>query len=230
MYRFPPLFYALCALILCANFGSNSSEQGPKKPSYCVYGTLTTTNNEKQAVKNLLVGGIFDRIPFYGVTLSEDIDPTTNVTFLDLDEIISIKPSAENPLEGIKRYKNRDYIALTITLKGNEKGLSSLVKEPQEKKFLVERGRKISCDQTATSGDFEREVSFEAIKELSILGFRQGERQNSQKEQTKESPSAAKEALCAQTKTDLQQLDTESKGVFSTMIQKIRSSVNYICG
>src|SRR3989339_613326 len=101
MYRFPSFFYALCALILCANWGSNPSEQGPKKPSRCIYGTLTTTNNETQAVKNILVGGIFDRIPFYGVT-TEEIDPTTNTTFIDLEDILSIKPSTENPLEGIK--------------------------------------------------------------------------------------------------------------------------------
>lgn len=229
MKQYISYLYAVSALILCSNFGSNTSESGPKKPSLCFYGTVTFENNEKIPVKNILFGGIFERIPFFGVPSVDTIEPTVNTTFLALDNILSIKPSFEKASDGVKRYKNREYITVTVTLKGSEKGLSTLAHEPQEKQFLVEKNRKISCDQTITGGDIEKEFTIEAIKEISILGLRQGERKSTPQDSPKE-PSAAKEALCAQTKKDLQQLDSDSKGIFATMIQKIRNSVNYICG
>ncbi|HBL98098.1 TPA: hypothetical protein DDZ86_00445 [Candidatus Dependentiae bacterium] len=219
-----PCIFALTAFMLCANFGSNSSTEGRAKPRISFYGTLTPSDGTKYPVKNILIGGLYEHIPFFAIPATENSTPSNDTTYLDLDNIDSIRPAFTLAKDSLRTYKNRDYLEIVVTLKktsGKEPGSS-------ERHFLVDASRKLFCDQVTIAGDLEKEILFEAVQELTVLGFRPGEK-NKGSTDTKDK-SAAKEALCTETKKNLAELEAESKGLFPDLIKKIKESVNYICG
>ncbi len=224
MKQFFHYILALAAFALCTNFGNNTSTEGRAKPRISFYGTLTPPDGTKYAVKNILIGGLYEHIPFFGIPTSENTAPSSDTTYLDLDDITTLKPAYPAVKDSMRKYKGRDYIEVVVNLKKTtEKDNASA-----ERHFLIDASRKLFCDQVTVAGDLEKELVFEAIHEVTILGFRQGEK-SSGKGETKEK-SAAKEALCTETKKDLEQLEVESKGLFPDLIKKVKESVNYICG
>lgn len=228
MKRLITLFYAVCAIMLCANFSTNKSVDGEDKPPINFTGTLTSTNGpDVEDVANLRVGGLWKNIPVFGVPNNPSEKPTLNTTYVDLAGIANIQPASKNP----KKFDNRDYVELIITLK-------SVPGAPaNQQHFLVETTRRLYCDVIGVGGvvNLKKEIAFEAISDLTITGFkaRSGTTtcQEPEKDRKSVEDSAAKTALCAQAKKDLKELETSTKKDPKTrkLIKNTQDTVNYIC-
>lgn len=222
---------ALTALVVCVNLGVPSTEKR-EKPKENFYGTITTIgeidrgnsaeSSEEKArpIQNILIGGDFKRIKFYGRPSHKNASPTDETTFLDLEEIKNIRPAKTPAKETAVNYHGRDYIEVIVTLRPRLPGTP-----PAEYSFLVESTRKIFCDFTTIAGNLEQEISFEALKELSIKGFRPQERIKSPEEEA-QGPSAAKEALCQEAKKNMKKL---KKIAPADLLKPIEDLLNYYC-
>lgn len=221
------LFYAVFAFVLCANFSTNQSENTNDRPDVNVTGKLTTEGNTN-SVENITFSGLYKNIPFYSVPVSPAQKPTLNTTYIGLDAIEKIRPVSENPHESIKKFDNREYVEIIITLK-HVPGAPVT-----EHHFLVETTRRIFCDVIGMNGiaNLKKEVAIEAISSLTITGIKARTTEQAKKTDKKsDEDSAAKIALCTKTKNDLKKLETGAKKdpEKSKLIKNIQDTVNYIC-
>ncbi|MCL5437051.1 MAG: hypothetical protein M1549_04205 [Candidatus Dependentiae bacterium] len=225
-----PLWYAACALFLCANFGSQQSVDGDEKPPINYTGILCTRDGCTHEVKFITIGGLYKDIQVFGIPKEMSENPARNTTFINLDAVESIRPVSPNPLESIKKYNNRDYIELVITIK---KAVNTPV---EEQHFLVESTRRLRCDMISGAGaSFKKEVAFEAISSISFgaIKARSGRVHEELKEKKKkEKRSAAKQALCMQAKQTLKEMEKSlgRNNAEKTRIQEVRKAVDCICG
>lgn len=230
MKRLITLFYAVCAIFLCANFSTNKSVDGEDRPPINYTGTLTAIDGNKNMIDNITISGLYKSIPLYGVPSQPNEKPTLNTTYINLDAVENIQPISKNPHESIKKFDNRDYVELIITLKSVPAAPTS------QQHFLVETTRRVYCDVVGVGGivNLKKEIAFEAISDLTITGFKARSRQTCQepaKDKKTEEDSAAKKALCAQAKRDLKELETSAKKDPKTrnLIKNTQDTVNYIC-
>lgn len=225
-----PLF-AIAALVICVNLGVPSTEKR-EKPKENFYGFITTTSEttlhpeagpaEEKArpVQDILIGGDFKRIKCYGKPSNKNASPTDETTFLDLEAIESIRP-AQLPIKSATvNYHGRDYIEMNITLRPKLSGVT-----PTQYTFLMEATRKISCDLVTTAGNLEQEISLSALKELIIKGSRPQARVKSPEEEI-QGPSAAKQALCQESKKNMKKL---KKIAPAELLKPIEDLLNYYC-
>lgn len=231
MKNFLSPLLAVTALVICVNLGVPSSEKR-EKPKENFYGTITTTGeitfssqegpSEEKArpVQNILIGGDFKRIKFYGKPSNKNASPMDETTFLDLEEIKSIRPTKPPSKDTVVNYHGRDYIEIVVTLKPKLSGI-----DPKQYAFLVESTRKIFCDFATLAGNLEQEISFEALKELNIQGFRHQEHVKSPEEEI-QGPSAAKQALCQEARKNMKKL---KKIAPAELLKPIEDLLNYYC-
>lgn len=233
MKRLITLLYAACAVILCANFSSNQSVDGEEKPPINFTGILVLPDGTVYDFENLTLSGLLNGIAVYGIPASPDEKPTLNITRINLDAIEKIAPISTNPHESIKKFDNRDYVEILITIK-HAPGAPVV---PQH--FLVETSRRIFCDVIGAGGgiaNFKKEIAFEAIAELTITGFKARSASSTAiAEKTKKcsEDSAAKKALCKQAKDDLEQLGRDPKAKkdphMLKQIANTKETVKYLC-
>lgn len=152
---------ALLTFLLCANFGAqDESVAGREKPRINFYGTLTDTTGESYNVENISISGMCKQIPVYQKPASKDVDPTINITRIDFSELHSI--SVPNP-NAILNYNNRQYIEILITSKDHSK---------TSKTYIIERSKRLICDQINTAGPIEKDLSFQAVDTVVFEGYR----------------------------------------------------------
>lgn len=163
--------YILSIIGFCAQFSSQQSiENGSNKQPVNFKVKITIHGNTFNA-DNFSIGGLYRQIPFFAKQADPEADPTSDTTYIDLDEIHSIKPAYTNPREGIFTFKNRPYIELIITFRDTKQ---------TEAHYVVETSRKIFCDELLIFENPERpqeevtrELMFEAIDMIIIEGYMQ---------------------------------------------------------
>lgn len=232
MKRLVSLFYALCALIICVNFSTNQSTGGEDKPPINYTGKLVSTDGTTNDIENITVSGLYKDIPVYEVPNQPDKNPALNTTYMNLDAVEKIRPISNNPHESVKKFNNRDYVEIIITMKTLPGATGS-----KDQHFLVDSTRRIFCDVIGSAGiNFKKEVAFEAISSLTMGAFKAKSATKAEidKEQKVTEDSAAKKALCAQAKDDLKALEAEAQkepnGILSKLTKSIQDTVHYICG
>lgn len=206
----------LIACLCLINTGFQST--GKKESPAINFKGVVKTNGDTDKAENITISGLYENIPFYGIPQASETSPATNVTLIRLDEVAKIrhKPGKES----IKEFQKRDYVEIEVEFK-----------QGKNKTYLIERSRKLNYEipfSDPSIKPLEKDLSFEALTELIIQGYVQKSR-NEMTQQPKEQ-SAAKEAICTQAKKDLATLEKESDGMFSSVITKIKESLNHLCG
>lgn len=206
----------LIALVCLVNAGFQST--GSKEdPAINFFGVVEVNGSSDQA-KNITISQLYENIKMYGIPASPETAPTTNVTLLRLDDIKKITglPTGQN----IKTFKQREYVEIQVQLTSG-----------QTKNYLVERSRKLYYDVPTSDPSLqplEKEVAMEAVKKVTIQGFKQKER-TTEKPGALKDKSAAQEALCANAKKNITELEKESKGIFASTVESIKESIYYLC-
>jgi hypothetical protein len=147
--------------LLCANFGTDdTSIAGREKPRINFYGTLTDTSGRKYNVENITISGMYKQIPFYQKPTSKEIDPHINITRLDFAEVYSISVPHPNTL---LNFNNHEYIEIEITSK-----------DPKHTKetYIIEKSKRVICDQVNNAGPIEKELAFQAVDVLIFEGHK----------------------------------------------------------
>ena len=158
VYKFVKIALGMAALLLCAQFTSQQSSLGtPEKPAVDVYGTLIT--DKAHEVENITISGRYENISVYERPSSENVNPDINTTRLDLRQISEIHPVSTE----ILKFNNRDYIELEVVSNDANRTKNS---------YIIERVKRVQCDEVNAAGPIEKEVSFLAIKNLVIKGSR----------------------------------------------------------
>ena len=169
------------ALVLLANLtsqpGSTNSDAHKNKMNF--YGMLTLSNvsttptaqqqtNTQIKVDNISIGRMYEHIPVYGKPKNPEDKPDIVTSYLNLGEIASIEPVRVNDRPVIDKFAGRDYIEIIIRLNSTAQG------EPNpEQHYIVERNRKVYCDQLSDGNPIKNELQFEGIAKLEILGYKQ---------------------------------------------------------
>lgn len=155
-----PLF-ALGAFFLCANFSSqDTSITGREKPKINFYGTLTDTSGNTFEVENITISGLYKQIPLYAKPNDPKVDPTINITRIDINEISQVEIPHPNTF---LTYNNRQYVEIIITS-------ADATKTTQH--YITEKTKRIICDQVNAAGTIEKDLSYQAIDKIIIKGHK----------------------------------------------------------
>lgn len=235
MSRYVSVFWAIGALLVCGNWATQSTG-GDEKPAIN-YSAEIVTEGITSSARNVTISGLTKDIPLYVVPTDQSENPTTNTTFISLDLVNSIEPISNIPQQNVRRFNNRDFVEIKVTFKNSVAG------QPVPH-FLVDRPRRIICEISVGDSYLKKEILFEALGTLTMIGTPQARttecKNCSTEKDTQKSTekSAAQEALCKQAKNDLAALDAEAKkmeekgnkGALSKIIESIKNKINYICG
>lgn len=176
----PRLLIGTIAFILLANLtsqpGSTSSDAHKNKVNF--YGILTLSNtsttpnaeqqiNTQIKVDNISIGRMYDHIPVYAKPKNPDDKPDIVTSYLNLSEIVSVEPVRINDRPVLDKFAGREYIELIVRLAGTATGSNA------EQHYVVERNRKVYCDQINDGNPIKNELQFEGILKLEILGYKQ---------------------------------------------------------
>lgn len=195
-------------LLLAATSGG-SSVGAIEKPARNIYGTLTDIENNFVPFEYLAVGSrtMTNNIPVYTEPGDLTIAPTTNTTYIDLTEIASIALArSESPSDNLIKFKDTEYVRILINFKSNPS---------KEHPYLVESKTNIYCDEDINpQHKVPRALRFNAIKKITISGFRSADRNESAHgaPHKKAAPFDQKKFhTCSQAQQTLQQLSEEAK-------------------
>lgn len=164
-------------ILFCANFGSQESSDNGNKPAVNFYGTLTTWQGQEFSVENILLGKRYNKIPVYEIQPITDAqkkqdrefehDPRDGIiTKLDLAEIATLSIPDPSKIYTFQKRKNSrivEYLEIVIASNDDKK---------TEQHYLIDLGRKLTCDQINQAGPIEKDVPLKAIKKLTIQGYR----------------------------------------------------------
>jgi len=172
----------LSIVVMLANWsGEESSIDGRKKHAVNFYGVLTTHNGDVRQVENIAIANLIKQITFYekpsasapqesGDSSEENkyalsIDPREGiVTKLDLSQINSISVPHPDIIWSHQKKKGQrkvEYIEVVVTSGDTQK---------TEHHYLMDLGRKITCDQVNTTAEVT--VPFTSLKTLTIEGYK----------------------------------------------------------
>lgn len=147
--------------LLCANFGSDdTSVEGREKPKINFYGKLTDTSGNSFKVENITISGMYKQIPVYQKPDDKNTDPSINITRIDFTEIDTIR--VPHP-KTVLTFNNRAYIELEISSKDPKK---------TKQTYIIERSKRVICDQINSAGPIEKDLAFQAVDTLSITGHK----------------------------------------------------------
>lgn len=151
----------IAASLLLVHFGNNDeSITGREKPKINFYGKLTDTSGKTYSVENITISGMYKQVPLYQKPTDKHKDPTVNITRIDFAEIYSIRVPFP---ETILTYNNRQYIELEIT--------SADLKHTKDT-YIIEKTKRLICDQINTAGPIEKDLAFEAVDILIFEGHK----------------------------------------------------------
>ena len=153
---------ALMAAFLGLNFSSQdtSVDGSDKKPPINFYGTLTDSSGQKYQVEDITISGMYKQIPVYQKPKDKQTNPNVHITRLDFVEIHMIK--IPNP-QDILTYNSRQYIEIEVTSRDTEH---------TKQNYIIERSKRIICDQINSAGRIEKDLAFEAIDFLVFEGHK----------------------------------------------------------
>lgn len=161
--RLVKLTIIISTFLLCSHFSSQkTSTDGREKPSTNVWGMLTDTTNHSYRVENITVSGRFHDIAVYQRPTNPQTNPDINTTRLNLCEIYEIRIDTPTVLQ----FNNRDYIEITVVSNDTRR---------TQNRYIIERLRKLFCDEINEAGPIEKELSFLAVRRLEIQGCKKQE-------------------------------------------------------
>jgi hypothetical protein len=161
MYKVVRPLLAIATFLLCANFGvQDESVTGREKPRINFYGTLTDTAGKKYKVESITISGMYKQVPVYQKPKNKETDPSINITRIDFAEVHSIHVPHPNVL---LIYNNRQYVEITIASKDITKTKDT---------YIIERSKRVICDQINTAGPIEKDLSFQAVDKLVFEGHK----------------------------------------------------------
>ena len=155
----------ISAFLLCTQFSSQkSSTDGREKPSTNVYGLLTDSTNHSYYVENITIGGRFNQIAVYQKpsTNNPDVNPDINTTRIDLCEVSEIKIECPR----VVQFNKREYIEIVIISNDMRK---------TKNYYIIEKLKKLFCDEINEAGPIEKELSFLAVQRIQIQGCKNQE-------------------------------------------------------
>lgn len=170
------LLISCIALILLVNLSSqpssNSGDSQKNKMNF--YGTVilnnasttvqgTTQEQNKLPIENISIGRMYQHIPVNFIPKDPDAKPV-NIAYLDLVEIAAIEPVQKEGRAVIDKFAGREYIEIKVA--SNDTAHT-------EQSYIIERNRKIFCDQVNEAGPIKSEFQFEGIAKLEIHGYKQ---------------------------------------------------------
>ncbi len=155
----------ISSFLLFTQFSSQTSVDGKEKPSLNVYGLLTDTSNHSYRVENVTIAGRFSDIAVYQKPISPDLNPDINTTKLDLCEISEIRIEAPK----VVQFNKRDYIEITVISNDTRK---------TQNRYIIEKLKKLFCDEVNEAGPIEKELSFLAVQRLQIQGCKKQEEES----------------------------------------------------
>ncbi len=183
-----PIAYILTACVVINWTAQEPTIEGKRKHKVNFYGMLTTHQDKIYKVDNISIARLYKQIPLYEVPADKDsvakaYDPekkvTTNIlkndprkgiiTRIDLAETGKIMTPSPNTLWTYKKkkgYREKEYIEIVIV---------SNDKQKTKNNYLIDLKRKIHCDEINEAGPIEKEVPFDAIKSLTIEGYKHRE-------------------------------------------------------
>ncbi|MBN1549054.1 hypothetical protein JW872_00090 [Candidatus Babeliales bacterium] len=162
MKCFSRIIIAALSFVVLAHFSSdNSTTGGKEKHSVNFYGTLTDNQGNVCDVDNISISGLYKQIPVYQKPEKHDINPDINKSRIDLAEVYAIKMPGTEPI--ITKFDKREYVDIIIV--SNDKNKT-------EYRYIIELSRKIYCDQLNDAGPIEKEISFQALNNLVIKGYK----------------------------------------------------------
>lgn len=148
-------------LFTLANFGSKELSVDPDKPHKInFYGTIKTLQEPEYNVKNISISGQYTNISIYPKPQDSSIDPESNITKLNLEDINAIY-RLKNYTESVYTYNSRKYIEIEIEWKE-----PNIIKQT----YLIENYKKIFCYKDTTNCP-KKEISFQALEKLTINSF-----------------------------------------------------------
>lgn len=165
-------FYSLFivgVILLCANFSSQDSTiAGGEKPPINFYGKLTDSTGQTYDVENITISNMYRQVPVYKEPNDKNIDPSINITRLDFAEIYSITVPHQNE---VLTFNNRQYITLEVTSSDSQK---------TKQTYIIERSKRVICDEVNTAGAIEKDLAFQAVDTLVFAGHKESKTETSQ--------------------------------------------------
>ena len=166
------LLISSVVLILLVNLssqpGTNTTDGHKNKMNF--YGTVTLNNvstaapeQSKLNVENISIGRLFQHIPVNFKPNDPDSRPV-NIAYLDLVEIAAIEPIQKEGRAVIDKFAGREYVEIKVT--SNDSAHT-------EQNYIIERNRRVFCDQVNEAGHIKSEFQFEGITKLEIHGYKQ---------------------------------------------------------
>jgi len=150
------IFFSGIALVFFAQFsGQNSSTSAPEKPTINVSGSLIDSSDQKYSVENITISGRYTDIPVYQKPKTADVNPDINTTKIDLREVSEIRLVAP----AILKFNNRDYLEIEIVSNDAKRTKNA---------YIIDRTKRLQCDEVNEAGPIEKELSFLAVKSLEI--------------------------------------------------------------
>lgn len=208
-------------LFACVNWAQQESSTGKEKPQVNFKGTLTDSSGQTSVVENITISGLYKNIAFYAIPKDETINPESNTTLVDLNEVEELA-SAPHETEKLL-FNNRPYNKVVIKFKNKS-----------ESTFIVEASRKIFCDIAINGGNIEKRLSFEALKTLDITGHQKLEEKPQADVAPKKAHPHAHE--CEQAGKALQELTKEvekvpepHKNTIGELVDSVKNWVGGIC-
>lgn len=204
------VFLASITILTCAHFGAGGSGSGNEKPPVNFYGKLVDGQGSSYTVENITINGAYKNIPFYKKPPTPEGEPTSNKTLIDLSEIAELAPRfKDNPLQGLVTLKNRKFIEVVVTFKDATSG----------EDFIIEHNRTIFCDIKSGEVSIEKQLTFEAIKSLTISGYRAGDH-------TRVSPDKKrKKDRCKEAREHLERLEKTAKNVAEPALSELEKTI-----
>ncbi len=148
-------------LIIGTGFGQSSKDDAPQKHYLNYHGEVADLKGKSYKVDNISIAGKLRGIKMYEKPVDASRDPAENITAFDLEQIYSIEPAATSKCDTPSHYKHKQYTEIIVTLNSPER--------PQHH-YLIESLQKIKCDEVTSAGPLEKELTFSAIKRLTIQG------------------------------------------------------------
>ncbi len=159
-YLLKKIFFCCSALLFFAHFGGqNSSTSTCEKPAINVSGTLIDTSDQQYSVENVTIGGRYTDIPVYQIPKTPDVNPDINTTKLDLREIHEIRLASPEVL----KFNNRDYLEIEVISNDSRRTKNS---------YIIDRIKRLQCDEINEAGPIQKELSFLAVKSMVIENAR----------------------------------------------------------
>lgn len=154
------LLLSAVIVLLCTGFGQTSKDEAPQKHHLNYKGEITDLKGKTYNVDNISISGKLRSIKMYERPVDVSRDPAENITAFDLEQIYSIEPAQKAKCDN-PHYKNKQYTEIIVTLNSSDR---------KQQHYLIESSQKIKCDEITGAGPLEKELTFNAIKRLTITG------------------------------------------------------------